>query len=1052
MLEKIIDGSIKHRWYVLLGVLALGILGLTNIHRLPIDAVPDITNVQVQINTEAPGYSPFEVEQRITLPIETVIGGLPGLQETRSISRYGLSQVTVVFKDKINIYFARQMVNERLQGARGSLPEDVEPKMGPISTGLGEIFMWTVGAAENARQSDGRPYSLMDLRTAQDWIIRPQLRNIPGVTEVNTIGGYEKQYHVTPYPEQLVAHGLTLNDVLEALSNNNTSVGAGYIEHVGEQYLIRVPGQVSDMEEIKEIILGHHEGVPVYVKDVADVIEGKELRSGAATQDGKEVVLGTVFMLKGENSRTVSEAVARKMEAINGTLPEGVVATPVYNRSNLVDATIKTVKENLFCGALLVIFVLFIFLGNFRAAFITALVIPLSMLFTITGMVNAGITANLMSLGALDFGIIIDGAIVIVENCIRQLSQAQKDKGGVLNDAERLAVIARSSKEVQRTILFGQLIIMIVYLPILTLSGIEGKMFVPMALTVLMALIGAMLFSVTFIPAAVAIFLRGKFSEQENKVMHLATQCYMPCVQWSLKNPVKVGVFAAAILVTTFVAALFMGREFIPSLEEGDITVHALRIPGTSLSQAVDMQYVVEKVIKDFPEVKTVFSKIGTDEVASDPMPPHVADTFVIFKPRHEWPNAHKSKSVLVEELQAALQKIPGNAYEFTQPIEMRFNELIAGIRSDVAVKIFGDDMTILSSHGQEVANALRQVKGASDINVEQVTGLPILTININRKEISRLGINVYDVQQAIATAAGGKTAGYVFEGDKRFELAVRLPEPLRQDIEALKRIPIPLPDRNGPAAVHAFRNYIPLGSVAEFKISPGPNQISRENGKRRVVISANVLGRDVGAFVSDAQKVIHDQVQLPAGYWIEWGGQFEQMISAAQTLAIVIPAALLLIFILLFMSLGNAKDAFLVFTGVPLALTGGIMALLLRGIPLSISAGVGFIALSGVAVLNGLVLISFIRKLQNDGIPLDRAIIDGACTRLRPVLMTALVASLGFVPMALAVGQGAEVQRPLATVVIGGIMSSTVLTLIVLPAVYRLLHRKTNLSTLRDG
>ncbi|MBP6343289.1 MAG: CusA/CzcA family heavy metal efflux RND transporter [Candidatus Omnitrophica bacterium] len=1038
MLEKLIRFSIVHRVFILMMALAVVVLGVFNFHRLPIDAVPDITNVQVQINTEAPGFSPLETEQRISFPVETVMAGLPNLDETRSLSRYGLSQVTVIFKDGTDIYFARQLVNERIREAKGNLPEGIEPAMGPIATGLGEIYMWTVETNPEAKKSDGSPYSLSDLRTIQDWVIKPQLRTVPGVTEVNTIGGYERQFHVTPQPERLTAYGLTFQDILEALEKNNANVGGGYIERAGEQYLVRSTGQVAGMDEIGEIIAGHHEGVPVFIKDIAQVAEGKELRTGAATENGREVVVGTVFMLMGENSRTVAERVDERMKEINKTLPEGVIARTVYNRTTLVDATIETVTENLVLGALLVMIVLFVFLGNFRAAVIAAMVIPLSMLFTISGMAGSKISANLMSLGALDFGIIIDGAVVIVENCIRRFSEEQHRLKRSLTEGEKLELVFLSSKEVQRTIIFGQLIIMIVYVPVLTLTGVEGKMFLPMALTVLIALFGAMIFSVTFVPAGIALFLTGKVSEEENSLMKGSRKFYEPRLNWAMGHHKIVVGCAFALFALTAVLTTFMGREFIPSLDEGDIALHAMRIPGTSVTQAVEMQKIVEKKIKEHPEVDLVFSKIGTAEIATDPMPPNVADTFVMLKPRGEWPDKSLSKADVVSKLEEDLEKIPGNAYEFTQPIQMRFNELIAGVRSDVAVKIFGDDMDVLLTTGQQVAKVLKGVKGASDVKVEQVTGLPVLTMKINRKEAARYGLNVSDIQETIAIALGGKIAGQVFEGDRRFDVMVRLPEELRSDMEALKRMAIPLPQTEAGG-----KRYLPLEAVADFQLAPGPNQISRENGKRRIVVTANVRGRDIGSFVGESQHLIEQQVQVPAGYWTDWGGQFEQMISAAKRLSIVVPAALGMIFVLLLMALGSVKDALIVFTGIPLALTGGIAALCLRGIPLSISAGVGFIALSGVAVLNGLVMISFINRLRQEGQPLNLAVTQGALTRLRPVLMTALVASLGFIPMALATGRGAEVQKPLATVVIGGILSSTILTLIVLPVLYQIFHRQ---------
>jgi cobalt-zinc-cadmium resistance protein CzcA len=1046
MIEKILHFSIRQRWIVLMATLAVAALGVYNYQRLPIDAVPDITNIQVQINTEAPGFSPLEAEQRVTFPVETVMAGLPHLKETRSLSRYGLSQVTVIFEDGTDIYFARQLVNEKIQEAKGKLPAGVEPTMGPIATGLGEIYMWTVEAEEGAKKPDGTPYSPTDLRTIQDWVVKPQLRNVKGVTEVNTIGGYEKQFHVTPYPEKLIAYGLTFQDILEALSRNNNNVGAGYIEHRGEQYLIRAPGQVADMEEIRQIVIGTRQGTPIYINDVADVLLGKELRTGAATENGNEVVLGTVFMLMGENSQTVSQKVSDKLVEVNRTLPAGVVAKTVYDRTTLVDATIETVQKNLAEGALLVIVILFLFLGNIRAAVITALIIPLSMLFTITGMVQNKVSANLMSLGALDFGLLVDGAVISVENSIRKLSEEQHRLGRLLTRAERFEVVFDATKEVRQATMFGELIIAIVYLPILTLTGVEGKMFVPMAFTVVTALFGAMILSMTFVPAAVALLLSGRLSEKENFVVRATKHAYAPLLNLMLRNRAAVVTAAAALVLLSILAASRMGTEFMPSLDEGDIAMHALRIPGTSLSQAIEMQHALEKKVKEFPEVEKIFAKMGTSDIATDPMPPSVADNFIMLKPRSEWPDPKRPKADLVHAIEEAVKKIPGNNYEFTQPIQMRFNELIAGVRSDVAVKVFGDDMDVLFETGEEIAEVMEKIPGASDVKVEQVTGLPVLTIQINRKEMARYGLNLSDLQEAIEIAIGGKSAGQIFEGDRRFELIVRLPEEIRGNLEAMKRIPIPLPQAESDTrAVQAKSrpSFLPLGSLADFNVAPGPNQISRENGKRRVVVTANVRGRDIGSFVTEAERTIKERVTIPTGYWTTWGGQFEQMISATKRLKIVVPVALILVFILLFVTFGNVKDAFLVFTGIPMALTGGVAALWLRGIPLSISAGVGFIALSGVAVLNGLVKIVIINQLRAEGIPLDRAILDGMLQRLRPILMTALVASLGFVPMALAVGRGAEVQRPLATVVIGGILSSTALTLLVLPVLYRIFHQR---------
>lgn len=1057
MVERILSFSILHRWLILLATTGVAALGAYNYQRLPIDAVPDITNVQVQINTEAVGYSPLETEQRITFPVETALAGLPSLEYTRSISRYGLSQVTVVFDDGTDIYFARQLVGERLQQVEGSLPPGIEPSMGPIATGLGEIFMFTVENEHEEDDADDRR-DTTELRTINDWVIKPQLRSVPGVIDVNTIGGYVKQYHVTPRPETLIAYDLTFRDVLNALVTNNDNVGAGYIERKGEQYLVRVPGRVADLDGIRQIVVGHRDGMPIHIDDVASVLLGPELRTGAATKDGKETVLGTVFMLIGENSRAVSRRVAAKMEEINRTLPPGVVAKTVYDRTDLVNATIHTVRTNLVEGAILVVVVLFLLLGNARAAFVTALVIPLSMLFTVTGMVESKVSGNLMSLGALDFGLIVDGAVIIVENCVRRLGEEQHRLGRVLTRAERLKVVFDGSREVRRATMFGELIIAIVYLPILTLTGVEGKMFFPMAFTVICALFAAMVLSVTFVPAACALVLTGKVAERENAFIRVASMVYRPALAFCMRFRAPVAVCAVVIVAAGGLLALRMGTEFIPSLDEGDVALHALRIPGTSLTQAIRMQHVLERRLEKLPEVKTVFAKIGTAEIATDPMPPSVADGFVIMRPRAEWPDPRKRKIELVRELEEAAVAVPGNNYEFTQPIEMRFNELIAGVRSDVAVKVFGDDMEILEGVGKELEKVLKQVPGASDVKLEQSTGLPVMTITPVRSALARYGLNVADVQEVVEIALGGRTAGQVFEGDRGFDIVVRLPEDRRNDPEVIRRLPVPLPEhvaRYGASVQPTRRSelqlgmpplFVPLSEVASISVVTGPNMINRENGKRRVVVTANVRGRDLGSFVAEAQSIIAERVSVPAGYWTEWGGQFENLISAANRLRIVVPVVLLLIFVLLFTTFGTATDALLVFTGVPLALTGGVLALWLRGIPISISAGVGFIALSGVAVLNGVVMISFINKLRIDGVALDEAIEQGALTRLRPVLMTALVAALGFVPMALATGTGAEVQRPLATVVIGGIVSSTLLTLLVLPGLYRIFHARERL------
>ena len=1057
MIDGILSFAIRQRWLVMFGVLAMAGFGAWNFTRLPIDAVPDITNVQIQINSRAPGYSPLEVEQRITFPIETAMGGLPRLESTRSLSRYGLSQVTVIFKDGTDIYFARQMVNERIQQVRDQLPPAIETAMGPISTGLGEIYMYTIEAKPEARKAGGEAYSPTDLRTIQDWIVRPQLRTVAGVSEVNSVGGFERQFQVLPDPTQLMAYKLSFRDIMAALASNNANVGAGYIERNGEQYLVRAPGQVASVDEIKEIVVGSRNGIPVRVSDVADVREGTDLRTGAATLNGNEVVLGTAMLLIGENSRTVAQRVAARLKEIGRSLPEGIVTHTVYDRTRLVEATIATVARNLFEGALLVIVVLFLTLGNFRAAVATACVIPLSVLFAITGMVEDKVSANLMSLGAIDFGIIIDGAVIIVENCLRLLAMEQRRLGRVLTREERFETILAGSREVIRPSLFGTFIIAVVYLPILTLTGVEGKMFTPMALTVLMALTGASILSMTFVPAAVALLVTGKVSEHENFFMRTARRIYAPLLAASIRNRFGVAVVAALLVVVCGIAASRMGGEFIPSLDELDASTEVVRIPSVSLTQSVAMEAMLEKRLLKLPEVKEVFARTGTAEVATDPMPQSTSDNYIMLKSRKEWPDPKKPKAAIVAEIHEAAENVPGSAYGFSQPIQQRMNELISGVRSDVAVKIFGDNLDELIQAASRVQAVLQRVEGAADVKAEQAAGLPVLTVQLNRQILSRYGINVADVQNLVEMAVGGKSAGRLFEGDRRFDIVVRLPENLRSDVDAIRSLPVPLPPTESPTkattalwgnSLLAQIRYVPLSELAQVDLKPGPNLISREDGKRRIAVTANVRGRDLSSFIADAQNQVKEKVKLPAGYWIGWGGQFEQLISATQRLMVVVPLALFLIFLLLFISLGSMPDALLVFSGVPLALTGGVVALLLRGIPLSISAGIGFIALSGVAVLNGLVIITFIEKLRREGHALVDAVREGALTRLRPVLMTALVASLGFIPMAIATGAGAEVQRPLATVVIGGIISSTILTLLVLPALYAMFRREEPTNT----
>jgi cobalt-zinc-cadmium resistance protein CzcA len=1061
MLERIIHFSIQQRYLVVLLTLLVAGIGVYSLQLLPIDAVPDITNNQVQINTLYPALSPVEVEKEITFVIENALAGIPGLDYTRSLSRNGFSQVTAVFEDSVDIYFARQQITERLSEAREDLPVGAEPSMGPIATGLGEVFMWTVDYehphGEGAEKQAGEPGWQPDgayltprgqrletplaqaayLRTVQDWIIRPQLKGVEDLAGVDAIGGFVKQYHVQPDPARLMSYGLSFHDVIMALEENNVSTGAGFIEHGGEAYLVRAAGRIESPEAIGNIVLGTRDGTPIYVKDVAEVDIGRELRSGSASANGEEVVVGTALMLIGGNSRTVAADVEAKLEEIARSLPPDIEVVPVINRTRLVDATIATVRTNLTEGAILVIVVLFVLLGNIRAALITALAIPLSMLMTATGMVQAGISGNLMSLGAIDFGLIVDGAVIIVENCLRVLGEKQHELGRPLTLNERLAQIRKAAHQMIRPSVFGQAIIITVYLPILALTGVEGKLFRPMALTVIFALVAAFVLSLTLIPALIAIVMRGKVAEKENFLIQAVLKAYCPTVRVAIR--LRVLVVGAAVVA--FVASLFLfqqlGQEFTPTLDEGDIAVQAARIPSTGIDQASAMQRETEEVIADFPEVEVVFSKNGTAEVASDPMPPNLSDCFIILKPKEEWPDRHKSKAELQEEIAAALAELPGSAYEFTQPIELRFNELIAGVRSDVAVKVFGDEFEEMLPVAESVASALQGVDGAADVKVEQVEGLPVMNIDIDRNSLARHGLNISEVQQVVAIAIGGRSAGQIFEGDRRFDIIVRLPENMRHDLEAVRNLPVPLPGHQG---------FLPLSALAEVSVSEGLNQISRENGKRLVIVQTNVRGRDIGSFVEAAQAQIASTVTIPPGMWLSWGGEFQNLASARQRLLIVVPLCFFMIFLLLFSSFNSVKYAAMVFTGVPLALSGGIVSLYLRDLPFSISAAVGFIALSGVATLNGLVMITRINELRAETkMPLDEAIFQGSVSRLRPVLMTALVASLGFVPMALAHGRGAEVQRPLATVVIGGLVTSTALTLIVIPALYRMMHRGDN-------
>ena len=1064
MLESILRSAIRNRVTVVLLTLMLVIWGGYSLINLPIDAVPDITNQQVQINAVSPGLSPVDIEKQVTFPLETALAGIKGLDYTRSLSRNGFAQVTAVFQDDVDIYFARQQVAERLGDARANFPPGVDVRMGPIATGLGEIYMWSVefahpqglGADINAGQAgwqaDGSYQTIEGqilksqneqatyLRTVQDWIVKPLVKTVAGVAGVDVIGGYAKQYHIQPDITRLLAYHLSMSDLINALERNNTSIGAGYIENRGEAYQVRSDGRILSAVELENIVIGSREGTPIYIRDVANVAIGRELRTGAASKNGQEAVIGTALMRIGENSRTVSEAVDERLKTIDKVLPPDVVLKTVLNRTSLVDATIKTVRNNLLEGATLVIAILFWILGNLRAALITAAIIPLAMLMTAIGMVEGKISGNLMSLGALDFGLIVDGAVIIVENCLRHLVERQHALARPLTLQERLEEVALATKQVIEPSVFGQAIIITVYLPILSLSGIEGKMFHPMAITVIFALISAFILSLTFVPAVIALAFSGAMTENESRFIEKLKVLYVPLLSRSLAKPRPVLIKAGAVLLLSLLLTPFLGQEFVPTLDEKNLAIQALRIPSTSLHQALSMQSQLEKTLTEFPEVNYVFSKTGTAEMATDPMPVNATDTFVMLKPEAEWPASGKSKADLITEIETRLHDLPGSLYEFTQPIQLRFNELIAGVRGDVAVKVYGDDFAVMEPLAQQISQILQSIHGAEDVKVEQTSGLPTLSINIDRAAIARYGLNISEVQDVIAVAIGGRESGLVFEGDRRFPLVVRLPEYLRADPETLKSLPIPLPAQHNANSAAAF---LPLGEIALIEIKEGQNQVSRQNGKRLVVVQSNVRGRDIGSYVLEAKVRVESELKLPPGYWVDWGGQFENLVKAKQRLLVIVPICFAMIFFLLFSAFKSVRHALLIFSGIPFALVGGILALLVRGMAFSITSAVGFIALSGVAVLNGLVMVSFIKQLVDAGVPLKEAIIEGAVSRLRPVAMTALVAALGFVPMAIATGAGSEVQKPLATVVVGGLISCTSLTLLVLPVLYWLMETK---------
>ncbi|EME8955511.1 efflux RND transporter permease subunit [Acinetobacter baumannii] len=1026
LFDRIIQFSINNAIWVMMFVIAWIGVGIYSYQKLSIDAVPDITNVQVQINSQANGFTAPEVEQRITYPIENAMSGIPNLEQTRSISRYGLSQVTIIFKDGTDIYWARQLINQRLQEAKSALPDSIDPQMSPISTGLGEIYQWVVKAEPNAKKADGSAYSAMDLREIQDWIIRPQLQRVQGVAEVNSIGGYNKTYVVSPDLTRLQQLQIPLTDLQDALQNNNENRGAGFIEENGQQLTVRVPGMLMSIQDIQNVTVATKNGLPIRVADVASVSIGHDLRTGGATYNGQETVLGIAMMMMGENSKTIAKAIDDKVQEIQRSLPQGVVIETVYDRSSLVDKAIKTVAKNLIEGAILVIVILFIFLGNFRAALITACIIPLAMLFTLTGMAEQKISANLMSLGALDFGIIVDGAVVIVENCIRRLAEAQHLKGRLLTRSERFTEVFLAAKQARRPLIFGQIIIMVVYLPIFALAGVEAKMFHPMAMTVVLALLGAIILSVTFVPAAVALFIMCEVKEKESRWMMTLKKGYAGLLDKAYAFRYVVVTAAVSILILTSAIATRVGSEFAPQLSEGDFALQLMRAPSTGIEESLKIQENVEKqLLKAFPEIKAIFARTGTAEVATDVMPPNISDGIVLLKPHDQWPNPKETIDELRTRMLQFVNQIPGNNSEFSQPIELRFNELISGVRSDIGVKVFGDDMQVLNQEAEKIAQQLRSIPGASEVKVEQTDGLPLLNVDVNHALAAQYGLSVKSIQDIVAASIGGQSVGQILQGDRRFDFVIRLQENMRTP-QQLAQLPIRLP--NG--------GLIQLQDVAKVENILGLAQVSRENGKRRVIVTANVRDRDLGSFVQEMQSKLAQQ-KLPSGYWLGYGGQFENLASATARMQIVVPMALIMIFVLLMAVFSNFKDSLLVFSGVPFALSGGLVALWLRDIPLSMSAGVGFIALSGVAVLNGLVMLTFIKELRAT-LDVHAATWKGAVLRLRPVLMTAFVASLGFIPMALATGTGAEVQRPLATVVIGGIISSTILTLVLLPVIYR--------------
>jgi cobalt-zinc-cadmium resistance protein CzcA len=1021
MVSRVIDWSLDNRFIVmLLAVVLLGV-GALSVAGLPLDAVPDLTNVQVQVLTTSPSLGPVEVEQFITFPVENAMSGLPKVAEIRSISRYGLSAVTVAFQDGTDIYWARNLVNERLQQARENIPAGMgDPQMGPIATGMSEIYQFEV------RAKPGFDYSLMDLRTILDWQIAFQLRSVPGVIEVNTFGGELKTYEVQVDPNRLLNYGISLSQVFQALEENNANAGGGAIRHGAEQRLIRGEGLIGSLDDIRTIVLDSRaDGTPIRISDIGDVRFAPMLRQGAVTRDGnREAVTGMVMMIMGGNSRQVVADVKKKIEAIASTLPDGVFIDTFYDRTELVMKTIHTVAENIGVGVGLVIVMLFLLLGDLRAGLIVAAAIPLSAMSALIAMRMAGVSANLMSLGAVDFGVIVDGAVVMIENAVRAASGYQRSHGG---KPVPLGIFKESSREVGTPILFAGLIVIIVFIPILSLEGVEGKMFRPMAFTFMSALTAALVLSVTVMPVMASLFLARRVTASDTLLVRWIKQAYRPLLAWSMAHPVMMLATSAVVFATSLIVAAGFGLEFVPKLDEGDLAIQAVRLPSVSLESSVEMTKAMERTLLAFPDVESVVSKTGRPEIANDPMGVHQTDLLVRLKSAHGGGASH-DKEKLVAEMQAALERnVPGNSYGFTQPIELRVQELVAGVRSDVGLSLYGDDLETLKAEGDKIVRVLNKVPGAADVQAQQIAGLPYVRVIIRRDLIARYGVNASDVLDAVSVI-GGRVVGEVFEGQRRFPLQVRVGPNWRQDVETIKRLKIDDPQGR----------QIPITQLADVIVEDGPSEISRDAIRRRLLIQCNVRGRDLAGFVADAQRAMAAQVTLPPGYSLEWGGQFENLQRATQRLMIAVPIALFLIFSILYVTFGSVNLTMLIFLNIPIAATGGIFALWLRGMPFSISAGVGFIALFGIAVMNGVVLIEHVRHLRHSGRDQRSAVTEGSLDRLRPVLMTATCGALGFVPMAISASAGAEVQRPLATVVIGGLVTCTILTLLVLPAIYR--------------